>query len=151
MQMIDIGIKTFKESPILGVGIGNSLVVMSREMGHATYFHNNYVELLAGGGVIAVILYYSMHLSLLRQMLRYRKKDSMCVLFFIIICTTLLTDYGAVTYYSKNTYFYFMMYFAFIERCKMKYSPRRIFPSPKRVTRTAASGSAVANNAVANK
>lgn len=151
MQMIDIGIKTFKESPILGVGIGNSLVVMSRELGYATYFHNNYVELLAGGGVIAVILYYSMHLSLLRQMLRYRKKDSMCVLFFIIICTTLLTDYGAVTYYSKNTYFYFMMYFAFIERCKMKYSPRRIFPSPKRVTRTAASGSAVANNAVANK
>lgn len=151
MQMIDIGIKTFKESPILGVGIGNSLVVMTRESGYATYFHNNYVELLAGGGVIAVILYYSMHLSLLRQMLRYRKKDSMCVLFFIIICTTLLTDYGAVSYYSKNTYFYFMMYFAFIERCKMKYSPRRILPSPKRVTRTAAGSPAVANNAVANK
>ena len=131
LQMIDLGMKTFRESPILGVGIGNSIVVMSKEMGRATYFHNNYVELLSGGGVMAVILYYSMHLSLLRQMLRYRKKEPMCVLFFIMICTTLFTDYGAVSYYSKNTYFYFMLYFAFVERCKMKYSPGRFIPKPQ--------------------
>lgn len=152
LQMIDLGMKTFRESPILGIGIGNSIVVMSKEMGRATYFHNNYVELLSGGGIMAVILYYSMHLSLLRQMLRYRKKDSMCILFFIMICTTLITDYGAVSYYSKSTYFYFMLYFAFVERCKMKCSPGRFIPKPQRVTQMAASGRpAVANNTVATK
>ncbi len=123
MQMIEVGMRYFKESPMLGVGIGNSLVIMSKEFGNSTYFHNNYVELLAGVGVIGTAIYYSIHLSLLRQLFYYRKYNSMSILFFLMICTSLFTDYGAVSYYSKSTYFYFMTYFAFVQQCKIKYGP----------------------------
>ncbi len=123
-EMIELGIQTFLDNPILGIGIGNSDLVMSRELGQSVYFHNNYVELLACGGIVGTLIYYSIHIDLLRQLLRYRKNSSVAVLFLMLILTSLITDYGAVSYFGKTTYFNFMMYFAFLEHCKMTYGRR---------------------------
>ena len=56
MALVDIGWDLFHQSPIIGVGINNPAVytysIFGREI---TTFHNNYIELLAGTGVIGVV------------------------------------------------------------------------------------------------
>lgn len=105
-----LGIQLFREHPILGIGIGNANIYTQLYYGHNHYLHNNYAELLACGGLLGFIVYYSMHIFLLRGYIRnwkYRNNDyDICLLLMLLI---IIVDYGMVSYYSRTNYFYLFM------------------------------------------
>lgn len=116
-QFIAIGIEQFKDTPILGIGIGNPRILLRNSVyGLDVYLHNNYAELLAGGGIVGFLFYYSIHLYLLRAFWRRRKTEAYSLFYIVFILLMLINDYGSVSYYSKSTYFYFLMMFTYLKR-----------------------------------
>ena len=112
MEMIRVGLTQFLKTPVFGIGIGSSGVLLEEEIGRSTYMHNNYVELLSCGGLVGFLLYYSMYAYLLVRLIRYRRYDTQNVQICVILLLCLLImDVGAVSYYSKNQWFYMMVMF----------------------------------------
>lgn len=116
-----VGWDQFLQTPILGVGINNSPIILSRVSDHKTYLHCNYAELAACGGLVGLVSYYSMHLYLLVKEVRYVKKDGSAVLFLVWLLLILATDWGSVSYYLKLTYFNFVLFFLHIQQMKQRY------------------------------
>lgn len=106
-----VGINQFKETPILGIGIGNSHFLTSRYFGKDTYLHNNFVELLSCGGIIGFTIYYSIYLYCFVKLFKVRNSSPCVKMLLILMILLLIMDYGMVSYYSKAQYFYFMMFF----------------------------------------
>jgi O-antigen ligase len=111
-QYIMAGLEQFKNTPILGIGIANSNYILLEAFGKDTYLHNNFIEILACGGIVGFLLYYYMKLWPFFKLWRYRKEDNPCThMVLILIIVLLIMDYGMVSYYSKTTYFYIMIYY----------------------------------------
>lgn len=107
-----LGMEQFFRTPLLGIGIDSSSYITSAVEGRATYLHSNYVELLACGGIVGFVFYYSMYLYLGWTFFKYRKYDRNRTMICIILMILLLVmDYGMVSYYSKSQYFYLLMFF----------------------------------------
>ena len=108
MLLIGQGMDAFWKHPILGIGIGNAPEVIGRNM----YFHNNYVELLATGGIAGASLYYAMYIYAgisLYRVRDYRDNNSDISVFMLIML--IIMDYGQVSYTAKDTYFYLIAIF----------------------------------------
>lgn len=117
-QYINIGIEQFKRTPLLGIGIGSSGELLLQKFGVDTYLHNNFVELLACGGLVGFGIYYSIYYYLIKKLRKAEKKgltDPYVTLSIILIIVLLFMDYGSVSYYSKERYFYFAMLFLEVE------------------------------------
>lgn len=110
-----IGLEYFYRKPILGNGIACSGVILGSTMSWSTYFHDNYVELLAGGGIVGLIVYYNIYAYLILNILKNKKKSNLTKLILMLIGLVLILDYGQVTYYSKDTYIYLMMFYLHIQ------------------------------------
>ncbi|MCR5087944.1 MAG: O-antigen ligase family protein [Oscillospiraceae bacterium] len=110
LQMIEIGMDQFYRTPLLGIGIGSARYAMWKYMNRLIYLHNNFVEILAGGGVVGFAIYYSVFVWILINFIRYHRygtvETSVCAALLIML---LVDDYANVTYYSKDTYFYLMI------------------------------------------
>ena len=121
LRMIRYGINTFKQHPFFGIGIKNTFTITRIYLGIDTYLHNNYVELLAGGGIFGFVMYYSIYVYLIYNIIKYKNADkensAICTVLLIIM---LILDYGSVTYYSKLQYFYLMTIFLHIDLTKKK-------------------------------
>ena len=113
MALVDIGWDLFHQSPIIGVGVNNPAVYTYSIFGRENYYlHNNYIELLAGTGIIGVVTYYSMYVYLVYNMIRYHDFHSNeYVMVFILLMSQLVMDMGLVSYESKSTYFYMMLFY----------------------------------------
>ena len=113
MSLVDIGWDLFYQSPITGVGVNNPSVFTYFIFGRDNYYlHNNYIELLAGTGVIGLVTYYSMYVYLVYNMIRYHDFHSNeYVMVLILLLSQLVMDMGMVSYESKSTYFYMMLFF----------------------------------------
>ena len=105
---IEIGLEQFFKTPIQGIGIGNSLFIIGRD----TYLHNNYVEILACGGILGILTFYSSYLycakKLVVGMKKYNEITVLCFTFFVL---QLVMDYMQVSYFAKDTFFYFIIFF----------------------------------------
>lgn len=115
-QYIKIGLEQFLETPFLGIGIDNARFLLLQHFGYTTYLHNNYVELLASGGIVGTSIFYSIYVYLvlkLKSNWNVYSSEKMAVLLLIIV--QLSMDFGLVSYYSKETYFYIMLFFMFIK------------------------------------
>lgn len=118
---IKIGLEQFLETPFFGIGIDNARLLLLQHFGYTTYLHNNYVELLASGGIVGASLFYSIYAYIIyRLRSNWSNYSSEKIAVLILIFLMLAMDFGAVSYYSKGTYFYIMMFFLFI-----KYNTRR--------------------------
>lgn len=107
---INAGIHQFWQNPILGIGSANSGYITSSVSIWFTYLHNNYVELLATMGIIGFVLFYYNYAYLIVNLVKNKKcnksfKNFVLILLFLL----LIMDYGLVSYYSKNTYIYFLI------------------------------------------
>ena len=104
LMLVDIGWDLFHQSPLIGVGIHNPSVYTYSIFGIENYYlHNNYIELLAGTGIIGVVTYYSMYVYLVYNMLRYHDLHSNeYVMVFILLMSQLVMDMGLVSYESKS-------------------------------------------------
>jgi hypothetical protein len=121
-NMISLGMEWFKKYPIGGIGIGNPHILAERYLNFDTYLHNNYVELLCGGGIIGFVLYYSMHAYLLINLIKYRKADheafSVAVVWLVL---SLIMQYGMVSYYLKLQWYYLVVQFLNLSHLKRKH------------------------------
>ena len=108
----EIGIQQFLKTPILGIGMGNSLELLESVGERRTYLHCNFVELLSSGGIIGFVVYYIVYIKLLKDFFKYRKcrlkTTNLCIILLILM---LIMDYGMVTYYDKQQYLFFMCFF----------------------------------------
>lgn len=108
---VNLGLELFKQHPFLGIGIANANIYTQMYYGHDHYLHNNYVELLACGGIIGFLIYYSVYIYILMIFIKYRKyrdkEYDICLILFLI---ALVMNYGAVFYYSKDTYILLMLF-----------------------------------------
>lgn len=120
-QFIKIGLEQFLETPFFGIGIDNARLLLLQHFGYTTYLHNNYVELLASGGIVGASLFYSIYAYIIYKLKsNWKNYSSEKIAVLLLIFLILAMDFGAVSYYSKSTYFYIMMFFLFI-----KYNTRR--------------------------
>lgn len=108
--LFNFGLKLFSEHPILGIGMGNAHLYVLDTFGDNYYLHNNFAEMLASGGIIGFIIYYSMHarvfFRLAKEDFRKHKYTAVCICILIL---WLIRDVGGVTYYYKETYWYFLI------------------------------------------
>ena len=112
MQYISTGLEQFKKAPIIGIGVGNSEYILMAAYGKNTYLHNNFIEILACGGVIGFVLYYAIFVWPMWKIWKYKKYGDSCTVAVLVLMTILIImDYGMVSYYSKSTYFYLMIFY----------------------------------------
>lgn len=113
-----IGIEQFCDTPILGIGMGNARILALSATGHDCYLHCNYVELAANGGIIGLILYYWIYIPIIKKEFRARKIDFYAPIILFLVFLHLVMDYGAVSYYSKQTYFLLMVIMLHLNKLK---------------------------------
>ena len=103
-EMIEYGLELFWKRPIFGFGLNNF-----RELYRlGLYSHNNYIELLSGGGLIALFLYYAMFFIPAAELLLSRKKgeklSDLHLMFWVWQITELIYAFGVVQMYNKNSW-----------------------------------------------
>ncbi len=110
----EIGLDLFAQKPVLGIGINNAGVYMRRYYGHP-HLHNNFIELLACGGIIGFAVHYSIYVYLFYnfwKLRRYRTKEyDICL---IILVIRFVMGYGHIQYYQTITYYYLMIMILFV-------------------------------------
>jgi O-antigen ligase len=104
---IKLGWNSFLESPLCGKGLGNFAEILFQTLGYATYAHNNYIEVLVDLGIIGFALYYSIYFILLKKMYLKSRKNTF---FFLLLLLRLILDIGVVSYYSKETYIFLILF-----------------------------------------
>ena len=124
--MMDLGLEWWLKNPLFGIGMGNPHIIVEQYLFYDAYLHNNYVELLCGGGIVGFLLYYSMHFFCLKQLFRFRKVNEPLFALMITWCfIILMMDYGKVSYYAKIDVFYLMTIFLSIEEMK-RHNKKRV-------------------------
>lgn len=121
LQFIKIGIEQFLETPFFGIGIDNARLLLMEHFGYTTYLHNNYVELLASGGLVGTVFFYSIYIYILMKVKRvwYKHAPELTAGLSIII-TILIMDFGDISYYSKTTYFYLLTSYIIVTKASKK-------------------------------
>lgn len=111
-KMINLGIETFKNNPIFGIGIGCPHILAANKLNYDAYLHNGFVEILAAGGIVGFIIYYGAYLYLFINYFNLRKyKDENYKICLVLLILFLFRDYAMVAIYSKETFFYFLIFF----------------------------------------
>ncbi len=119
--VIRIGMEQFWKTPFFGIGVGSSGALLVKNFFRDSYLHNNFVELLCCGGIVGFVIYYSMYYYCLRSFYQYRKSSDPSVkLGLILVILMLLMDFARVSYYSKPTVFYMMIFFLHIRNLKRR-------------------------------
>lgn len=117
-ELIRVGISQFVKTPLLGVGINASGFLGKIAVNFSTYLHNNYIELLATGGIVGTLLYYYPVISVFVSSIKKRNNSNdikLCMLFLLI---QFINDTGAVQYALKFTYVIFAICLACVASCK---------------------------------
>ena len=119
-SLINFGLNKFWESPILGHG--------AYAFSHykKTYAHNNYIELLFNGGLIAFTIYYSIYLWVLIKATKLKDKHFQKLVIFPIFAI-LLMDVASVSYNNKFTLY---IIFACASIVGLKYADQKLQESP---------------------
>lgn len=94
LKMIRSGFEWFANNPFLGYGMNNYRELYSIEFGNARYAHNNYIEILVGGGLIGLCIYYNYHVRVLYRAITLYSQKHMYLTATVItlVITTLLSD-----------------------------------------------------------
>ena len=123
IQYNRLGWSLFKQHPIVGIGICNANRYTMAYYGHDHYLHNNYVEMLACGGLVGFLLYYSIYFYLIAIFFKCRKiRDPEYDVCFTLMAIVLLLDYGMVSYYSPSRYFFLLLFWLEGRRISAQYS-----------------------------
>lgn len=111
-KLVEMGWEHIKENPWIGYGYDCFKMVSGRgrdgfvKQGVAGFYsHNNYIELLFGGGIIGFALYYLPVLYLLRKLWKGLRKDPCICYLLAILVSKLAMEYAYVSYYERvDTY-----------------------------------------------
>ncbi len=103
LKYIEVGISSWKKSAMFGFGLDNFRIINFYATGHATYSHNNFIEILVSVGAIGFIIYYSYYIKLLYEYFQiYLKHRALQSLNVAAICFVLLfiMHFAVVSYNS---------------------------------------------------
>ena len=117
-----LGFSQLENTPLLGIGMGNARILAYQTSGHDCYLHCNYAELAANGGIIGLILFYWIYIKILVNEFKNIRINKYSMLIFLIIVLQLIMDWGAVSYYSKSTYFILMVAMLHLQKLKRQYT-----------------------------
>ena len=112
-NFIKYGFEVFKSNPIIGVGYGNSSKFLLLKFNYDTYFHNNYIELLATTGIIGTALYYLSYVFSIKHnliQLKFNENDNLSQLCLIFIIIQLIIEYGMVSNQLPFIYLYMVLW-----------------------------------------
>lgn len=96
IEMIEYAKKMFLIHPIFGWGIGAFAI----KSGFGYYSHNNYMEILVSGGIVAFITYYSIFIYYIVNIIKI-KTFYMKDLSIIILISIFISDLSTVNFYSR--------------------------------------------------
>lgn len=102
-KYIEVGIDSFKKSPIIGYGVASFSEINEHKTNHHTYSHNNFIEVAVGLGIIGFVSYYWIYVYLIIKYLKLfiHKRTSFLVnVLFVLFILYLATQVGLVTYES---------------------------------------------------
>lgn len=102
-KYIKIGIESFKESPVVGYGVGTFSEINKVKTNHNTYSHNNFIEIAVGMGLIGFISYYWIYVYLIMEYLKlfiHKRTSFLDNVLFIVFILYFVTQVGLVTYES---------------------------------------------------
>ena len=117
----NLGWEEFLKHPIGGIGIANPHILAAQRYSFDAYLHDNFAELLCGGGIFGFVTYYSLYAYLFFQLWKHRGADRQRATFFALwLLLMLAMDYGMVSYYSKSQNFYLMIHFVNVFFLKRK-------------------------------
>ncbi len=106
MNMIEIALELFGKNPLLGSGLN----AFKYATYYGTYSHNNYVELLSGGGIVGVLLYYVPIVCFLIVAIKnWSAQKSGAIVPMLMIMVFLINDYGGVSYFSITDHAFLAM------------------------------------------
>ena len=130
-DLIDLGMFCFSKKPLTGIGMACTHTYAYMNLYFDSYLHNNYVELLAGGGIFALLLFYSMYVYLIYGFIKLRKNSPEFFAFGIVmIILMLMADIGRVSYYSKTVLFELMMLFLVVRIESRRKEPADAIKAP---------------------
>lgn len=95
-SLIENTLSIFYNNPILGIGLENNRLILG------TYSHNNTTELLAGGGIIAFLLFY---FPVLYVFIINKLKYDRSILLSLLIVFSMLIIGHAQRLYDSNSFF----------------------------------------------
>lgn len=101
---ISVAKEMFRESPLIGKGMGNFSQMLARDYGVGAYYsHNNYWQLLSELGLIGCFIYYAMYAycTIILLKMYFTSQNKMSVLMLTTIAVMFALDTGIVSYCSK--------------------------------------------------
>ncbi len=108
LELVDIARPYIERKPWTGYGfdcfktisgVGGDGKVSAGEFGY--YAHNNYIELLFGGGIIGLVLYYIPMVYLLKKLFKKRTVDKCVPYLLALFISKLAVEYAYVSYYER--------------------------------------------------
>jgi len=111
LYLAEIGLELFENHPLVGVGINNFRAYSPGGL----YSHNNYVELLAGVGLIGTMTFYSIYVFIFQKILRVYKTDIKFIFTFFLI-VLLGMDMASVSYYNKLILYTLLITYMLLEK-----------------------------------
>jgi len=110
IYLAKLGLQAFMDNPIIGVGVNNFMIYSG-----GIYSHNNYIELLAGLGIVGFIIFYSMHIFVLYKASQVSSTDLKIVFaFFVLVMFGM--DMAGGSYYGKLILYTLLMAYLILER-----------------------------------
>ena len=131
LTYIELGLKWFKEKPLLGYGINAyRRLLVSSYLNEYTYAHNNYVELLVDVGIIGTVIFYSMYIKTFLVFIKYvlkefkvnREINVTALLFTNVIIIDLIMQFGMVSYTNILNLLLFFIMHKFLQKEKLSMS-----------------------------
>ncbi len=134
LRLIEIGMDVFKEHPFIGLGIDNTSILAAGIFNKESYYlHNNFVEMLANGGIVGFALYYFFYVYVLGGMIKYRdfndKEYNICLTLLLLV---LIMDYGVVSYLNKGIYIFKIIFLFQLKKLRKNKGEMRYYEYSKK-------------------
>lgn len=115
MLLILAGWNWFLDNPIHGYGMNCFRVLSDNDilfMGRNWYAHNNYIEILVGGGIIGFLIYYSYLFVVIKRFRGHR--DLPYKIVGVLLAILLFADMAQVGYYTPDLQFLILLVFVIL-------------------------------------
>ncbi len=104
IDMVKWGFEQFKQTPIFGIGFSAGSTVMSKHGCDLGLFHNTYIEMLVGGGIVGFCLYFFMFIYPFVKLIKPAfSGDDTAIIGVVLLVTYLVLFLFGSEYFEQAT------------------------------------------------